>query len=350
MALTVTTDERSELERRVRSRKIRAEDARRAQVILLLANGESFATITQRLGCYPDYINRWRQRFEAERVPGLQAKYRGQPARVRTPAMEARILSKTRQRPPEGRTHWSTRKLAKVLGVSHMLVARVWRRAGLQPHRFARYMRSDDPNVAQTAADVIGLYLHPPQHAVVFAADEKTAIQALDRLDPVLPLSPGRAERHGFEYYRHGTRSLYAALNTSTGEIIGQTVPRHTSEAFVEFLGDMVATQSRRREIHVIVDNLSAHKTKGVTAFLEAHPQVQLHFTPTDASWLNQVELWFAKIERDLLARGIFTSIPDLARKIRRYITRYNEDPKPVRWTYSNPAHRITTHSANTLH
>jgi len=350
MALTVTTDERSELERRVRSRKIRAEDARRAQVILLLANGESFATITQRLGCYPDYINRWRQRFEAERVPGLQAKYRGQPARVRTPAMEARILSKTRQRPPEGRTHWSTRKLAKVLGVSHMLVARVWRRAGLQPHRFARYMRSDDPNVAQTAADVIGLSLHPPQHAVVFAADEKTAIQALDRLDPVLPLSPGRAERHGFEYDRHGTLSLYAALNTSTGEIIGQTVPRHTSEALVEFLGDMVATQSRRREIHVLVDNLSAHKTKGVTAFLEAHPQVQLHFTPTDASWLNQVELWFAKIERDLLARGIFTSIPDLARKIRRYITRYNEDPKPVRWTYSHPAHRITTHSANTLH
>jgi len=350
MALTVTTDERSELEHRVRSRKIRAEDARRAQVILLLANGESFATITQRLGCYPDYINRWRQRFEAERVPGLQAKYRGQPARVRTPAMEARILAKTRQRPPDGSTHWSTRKLAKVLGVSHMLVARVWRRAGLQPHRFARYMRSDDPNVAQTAADVIGLYLHPPQHAVVFAADEKTAIQALDRLDPVLPLSPGRAERHGFEYYRHGTLSLYAALNTSTGEIIGQTVPRHTSEALVEFLGDMVATQSRRREIHVIVDNLSAHKTKGVTAFLEAHPQVHLHFTPTYASWLNQVELWFAKIERDLLARGIFTSIPDLARKIRRYITRYNEDPKPVRWTYRNPAHRITTHSADTLH
>jgi transposase len=349
MALTLTADERTELERRARSRKIRAEDARRAQVILMLAHGDSFTGIAAVLGCYPGYINRWRQRFETERLAGLQAKYRGQPATVRTPAMEARILAKTRQRPPDGSTHWSTRKLAKVLGVSHVLVARVWRRAGLQPHRLGHYMLSDDPNFEEKAADVIGLYLNPPQHAAVFAADEKTAIQALDRLDPVLPLSPGRAERHGFEYYRHGTLSLYAALNTRTGEILGQTVPRHTSQAFVGFLSDIEATQPRRREIHVIVDNLSAHKTKGVTVFLEDHPRVHLHFTPTYASWLNQVELWFGKIERDLLARGIFTSLPDLARKIRRYITPYNEDPQPIRWTYTNPAHRITTHSADTV-
>jgi transposase len=350
MALTLTTGEREELERRVRSRKIRAEDARRAQVILMLAAGEPFSVITATVGCYPDYVTRWKRRFEADRLAGLHAKYRGQPATVRTPAMEARILAKTRQRPPDGSTHWSTRKLAKVLGISHVLVLRVWRRAGLQPHRFERYMASDDPDFEQKAADVIGLYLKPPQHAVVFAADEKTAIQALDRLDPVLPLSPGRAERHGFEYYRHGTLSLYAALNTSTGEIIGQTVPRHTSAAFVEFLTDLVASQPRRREIHVIVDNLSAHKTKAVRAFLQQHPTVHLYFTPTYASWLNQVELWFAKIERDLLARGIFTSIPDLARKIRRYIARYNDDPKPIRWIYSNPAHRITSDSAETVH
>ena len=350
MALELTTDERTELERRVRSRKIRAEDARRARVILMLARGDSFNTIATAIGCYPDYISRWKQRFQAERLTGLRAKYCGQPATVRTPAMEARILSKTRQRPPDGSTHWSTRKLAKVLGVSHVLIARVWRRAGLQPHRFERYMLSDDPQFEAKAADVIGLYLHPPQHAVVFAADEKTAIQALDRLDLVLPLSPGRAERHSFEYYRHGTLSLYAALNTRTGEIIGQTVPRHTSAAFVDFLEDILATQSPRREIHVIVDKLSAHKAKKVHAFLEAHPRVQLHFTPTYSSWLNQVELWFAKIERDLLARGIFTSVPDLARKIRRYITRYNDDPKPIHWTYSNPAHRIATHSADTVH
>src|SRR5580704_2479430 len=233
MALTLTAAEHTELERRVRSRKIRAEDARRAHVILMLAKGESFTTIAAALSCYPGYINRWRQRFERERLPGLRAKYRGQPPTVRTPALEARVLAKTRQRPPDGSTHWSTRKLAKVLGISHVLVARVWRRAGLQPHRLERYMLSDDPAFEQKAADVLGLYLNPPQHAVVFAADEKTAIQALDRLDPVLPLSPGRAERHGFEYYRHGTLSLYAALNTKTGEVLGKTAARHTSAEFV---------------------------------------------------------------------------------------------------------------------
>jgi transposase len=347
MALTLTADERTELERRARSRKGRAEDARRARVILMLADGAAFTAITTAVGCYPDYVSRWKQRFESQRVAGLQARYRGQRPTVRTPALAARVLAKTRQTPPDGSTHWTTRKLAKVVGISHMLVARVWRRAGLQPHRFERYMLSDDPRFEEKAADVIGLYLNPPRHAVVFAADEKTAIQALDRLDPVLPLSPGRIERHGFEYFRHGTLSLYAALNTKTGEIIGQTVPRHTSAAFVEFLGDII-TAHPRREIHVIVDNLSAHKTKGVQTFLEAHPRVHLHFTPTYASWLNQVELWFGRIERDLLARGIFTSLPDLARKIRRYIQRYNKDPKPIRWTYSNPRHRITTDSAVT--
>lgn len=350
MAPSLTTDERTELERRTRSRKGRAEAARRARVILMLADGASYATITTAVGCHPAYVVRWKQRFEAARLPGLEARYRGQPARVRTPALEAKILAKTQTAPPDGSTHWTTRKLAAVLKVSHMLIARVWRRAGLQPHRLARYMLSDDPDFEQKAADVLGLYLNPPQHAAVFAADEKTAIQALDRLDPVLPLSPGRAERHGFEYYRHGTLSLYAALNTRTGEIVGQTVPHHTSQAFVEFLADVIASQPRRREIHVIVDNLSAHKTKRVEAFLAAHPQVQLHFTPTYASWLNQVELWFNKIERDLLARGIFTSLPDLARKIRRYITRYNQRPKPIRWTYADPRHRITIDSAVTSH
>jgi transposase len=350
MAVTLTTDERTELEQRTRSRKLRSEDSRRAQVILMLADGDSFSTIARTVRCSPDYINRWRKRFEGERVAGLRAMYRGQPATKRTPALEARVLAKTRQRPPDGSTHWTTRKLGNVLGISHTLVARIWRRAGLQPHRFERYMLSDDPQFEQKAADIIGLYLNPPQHAAVFAVDEKTAIQALDRLDPVLPLGPGRAERHGFEYYRHGTLSLYAALNTKTGEIVGQTVPRHTSEAFVEFLGEIVASQRRRREIHVIVDNLSAHKTTRVQRFLDEHPTVHLHFTPTYASWLNQIELWFGKIERDLLARGIFKSVPDLARKIRRYITRYNEDPKPIRWTYRNPQHRITTDSADTVH
>ena len=310
----------------------------------MLAAGESFTAIAAARRLLPGYISRWKQRFEAERLAGLRAKYRGQPPTVRTPAMEARDAGED----AAAAAGWQHALEHAQIGAGCSASVTCWWRAcgdgpGLQPHRFERYMLSDDPDFERKAADVIGLYLHPPQHAAVFAVDEKTAIQALDRLDPVLPLSPGRAERHGFEYYRHGTLSLYAALNTRTGEIIGQTVPRHTSAAFVEFLADVVATQPRRREIHVIVDNLSAHKTKDVQAFLAAHPRVHLHFTPTYSSWLNQVELWFAKIERDLLARGIFTSLPDLARKIRRYITRYNNDPKPIRWTYSNPAHRITT-------
>jgi transposase len=350
MGLTLTSDERTELQRRVRGLKIRAEDARRARVILMLANGDSYTAIETAIPCYRDYINRWRRRFLADRLEGLQARYRGQPPTVLTAAMEARILAKTRQRPPAGSTHWSTRTLGRLLQISHNLVAKAWQRAGLQPHRFERYMLSDDPDFERKAADVIGLYVNPPDHAVVFAVDEKTPIQALDRLDPVLPLSPGRAERHGFEYYRHGTLSLLAALDTQSGAVLGQTVPRLTSVAFVEFLGDIVATQPKRREIHVIADNLSTHKTQAVRTFLLDHPHVHLYFTPTYSSWLNQVELWFAKIERDLLARGISTSVADLARKIRRYIRHYNTTAKPVRWSYRNPAHRISSTSVSTVH
>src|ERR1700716_160204 len=339
--LVLAPPERRELKRRARSRSLAAGVGKRAKLILLLAGGHSYSEIGSRLSCTDRYISVWKQRFVQERLVGLASRYRGNQHRRRSAATEARILELTRRGPSDGSTHWSSYRLAKELGVSQSTVSKVWRQFGLQQHRARAYLASEDPEFEEKAADIIGLYLKPPLHAAVFCVDEKSAIQALDRLDPVLPLSPGRAERHGFEYYRHGTLSLFAALNTSTGEIIGQTVPRHTSEAFVDFLGDIVVTQPRRREIHVIVDNLAAHKTKGVKAFLEAQPRVHLHFTPTYSSWLNQVELWFAKIERDLLARGIFTSIPDLARKIRRFITCYNKDPKPIRWTYSNPAHRI---------
>ena len=255
--------------------------------------------------------------------------------------MEARILEWTRRKPRDGSTHWSTRKLAEHLGVHHMMVARVWKRARLQPQRIERYMMSDDPDFEQKAADVIGLYVKPPQHAVVFCVDEKTSVQALDRLDPVLPLAPGRAERHGFEYYRHGTLSLYAALNTKTGEVIGSTAPRHTSQEFVAFLADVVASQPRGREIHIIADNFSAHKTKLVQQFLDSHPKVQMHYTPTYSSWLNQVEICFSKIQRALITRGIFTSKADLARKIARYIKVHHQGAKPFKWTSRNTNRRI---------
>ena len=262
-----------------------------------------------------------------------------------TPELEARILDCTRRAPKDGSTHWSTRKLAAELGISHMRVARTWAKAGLKPHQLRRYMASDDPDFAKKAADVIGLYLKPPTNAVVFCVDEKTAIQALDRLDPVLPLSPGRAERHGFEYFRHGTLSLYAALNTQTGAVLGKTAAKHTSAEFVAFLAELVAGQPQGREIHVIADNLSAHKTERVELFLAEHPRVKMHFTPTYSSWLNQVECWFSKIERDVIARGVFSSVKDLAKKIMRYIRSYNRQAKPIKWTYKNTRNRIRTDS-----
>jgi transposase len=339
--LTLTTDERQALEAYARSRKGRADLALRARAILLLSDGASYTAVTGACGWSSATIAKWKSRFETNRLAGLWGRHQGSKPRIRTPQMEARILSWTRKPPPNGATHWSTRTLGKHLSVPHTLVARVWQRAGLQPHRLERYVRSTDPAFEQKAADVIGLYLNPPQHAVVFCVDEKTAIQALDRLDPVLPLSPGRAERHGFEYYRHGTLSLYAALNPRTGEIVGQTAARHTSAEFVQFLTRVVSGQPRGREVHIIADNLSAHKTKLVQEFLATHPTVHLHFTPTYASWLNQVELWFSKIERDVIARGIFSSKRDLARKIRRYIDTYNRDAKPFRWTYADPTRRI---------
>lgn len=211
-------------------------------------------------------------------------------------------------------------------------------------------MASNDPDLEQKAADIIGLYLNPPAHAAVFCVDEKTAIQAFDRKDPVLPLSPGRAERHGFEYFRHGTLSLYAAFNTKTGEVLGKTAARHTSAEFVAFLTDIVVNQPCGKEIHVIADNLSAHKTGQVEDFLARHPQVHLHFTPTYSSWLNQIELWFSKIERDVIARGVFTSVPDLRRKLMKYIRHYNNAPKTVKWRYFDPTRRITPSSTVTVH
>lgn len=350
--LALSKEERANLEERARSRSGPASDARVARLLLSLAAGETLATIQAKLGCNSNYIGRWKARFMAEGLSGLHSRYAGRRPKVLTPAVEARVLAWTRKRPSDGSTHWSTRRLAKALGVHHMLVARVWQRAGIKPHRLERYTASNDPDFEAKAADIIGLYVKPPQHAAVFCLDEKTAIQALDRLDPVLPMSPGRAERHGFEYFRHGTLSLYAAFNTKTGEVFGATAPRHTSAEFVAFLADLVAHQPKRKEIHVIADNFSAHKTKAVQSFLEEHGNVHMHFTPTYSSWLNQVELWFAKIERDVIARGIFTSVPDLKRKLLRYIRLYNRGAKPIKWRYRNPQRRAThtTTSHVTVH
>jgi len=350
-AINLSDSERIELSRRATSRSGRADDARRARVILLLDEGRKWSEIRDVVDCADSYISRWAKRFAEDRLSGLYSRHMGQPATKLAPRLESKILDWTiKRKPADGSTHWSTRKLGQELGLSHMMIARVWTKHRLKPHRLEGYMASNDPAFAEKAADIIGLYLNPPQHAAVFCVDEKTAIQALDRKDPMLPLSPGRAERHGFEYYRHGTLSLYAAFNTKTGEVLGKTAQRHTSNEFVAFLTDIVASQRPGREIHVIADNLSAHKTKRVQEFLTDHPNVQIHFTPTYSSWLNQVELWFAKIERDVIARGIFTSVTDLKRKLMKYIREYNKQPKTVKWKYFDPSRRITPETAVTAH
>jgi transposase len=306
--IVLAPPERRELKRRARKRSLAVELVKRTEVILMLAAGHSYREIRQRLDCSDEYIREWKRRFQEERVAGLDSRYRGSQRRTRTAETEARILEATRHGPTDGTTHWSSYRLAKELGISQSSVSRVWRHFGIQPHRLRGYMASDDPEFEEKAADIIGLYLKPPLNAAVFCVDEKSAIQALDRLDPVLPLSPGRAERHGFEYFRHGTLSLYAALNTRTGDVMG---------------------------------NLSTHKTKNVFEFLQANPTLRIHYTPTYSSWLNQVEIWFSKIQRDVISRGIFTSTTDLSRKLIRYIKQYNKTATPFRWRFKNADYRI---------
>lgn len=341
--LSVSGEQRDELGKWAASRTLRAGDVFRARLILALADGQTYSEIMTSLQTTAPTISRWKQRFEKDGLAGLDPRHKGSQPRVADAQVQARIARKTQQKPTDGSTHWSCRKMAQALGLSKSTVQRVWAQTRLKPHRLDRYMASNDPRFEEKAADILGLYMNPPQHAAVFCVDEKTAIQALDRLDPVLPLSPGRAERHGFEYYRHGTLSLYAALDVKTGTVHGMTAARHTAQQFIAFLSGLVERAGWAKEIHVVLDNLSAHKTKDVDRFLAAHPRVRFHFTPTYSSWLNQVELWFAKIQRDVIARGVFTSVADLGNKLRKYIRAYSKSAKPFRWTYTDPTRRIRT-------
>jgi transposase len=319
--LILTQDERRELQQMTQSRTLPAGDVMRSRMVLLLADGASYQKIQDLLDTTAPTIARWKERFLKHRIAGLmEERHPGQKPSVRTPKLQAKVLAAIKEGPKDGSTHWSCRKLASRLHVSKDTIQRILAQADVRPHRLERYMASDDPDFETKAADVIGLYLTPPQHAAVFCVDEKTAIQALDRLDPVLPLSPGRVERHGFEYKRNGTLSLYAALDVKTGKVQGKTAQRHTSAEFVGFLEQVITGCNPDQEIHIILDNLSAHKTNQVDEFLERNSNVKLHFTPTYSSWLNQVEIWFARLEREVIARGIFTSVKDLSRKLMRYI------------------------------
>ena len=318
---------------------------------MLWVSGERRVDIRGKLSCNDAFVTKWTTAFDLQGLAGLVSVHPGRVPKVPTAKLEARVLNRTlKHLPRDGSTHWSSRKLANELGdVSFSAVQRIWRKHGVRPHRLDTHMVSNDPDFETKAADVIGLYLAPPAHAAVFCVDEKTAIQALDRKDRMLPLSPGRAESHGFEYKRNGTLSLFAALNTSTGEVLGKTAARHTSEQFVGFLEEIVATQPARRDIHVICDNVSSHKTPLVQAFLAKHQRVHMHYTPTYSSWLNQVENWFARIQRDVIARGIFSSVKDLDKKLMRYIRQYNKNPKPLKWKFADPSRRITADSSDSV-
>ena len=262
-----TDTEREELTRWSRSRTLAARDVFVASLILALADDKSYTQIETELNTSRPTIARWKARFEESGMAGLETRHRGSRPRTVTPAVQAKVLRKTTQPPVDGSTHWSCRKLAATLGLGKSTVQRIWSQARVKPHRLERYMASDDPQFEEKAADIISLYMDPPQHAAVFCVDEKTAIQALDRLDPVLPLSPGRAEKHGFECYRHGTLSLYAALDVKTGQVHGKTARRHTSEDFLAFMTQIVERTPGFKEIHIVLDNLSAHKTRRVADF-----------------------------------------------------------------------------------
>lgn len=331
---------RRTLEALIRSGTVEARLARRARTILLLADGASVRTTATHVGLAPRMVQHWKRRFLTQGLPGLDDAPRpGRPKAIPL-TKEARILADTQRRPPAPLTRWSSRAMAKRHGVSQSFVSRLWRRHGLRPHQLDYYVASPDPDFEAKAAVILGLYLNPPAHSVVLCLDEKSHIQALDRTQPMLPLMPGRRERHSFEYVRRGTLSLYAALEVSSGRVRGKCVPRHTAAEFVRFL-EQATRGYRRQEIHVIVDNLSAHKTPEVQAWLAQHPRVHLHYTPTYSSWLNQVELWFSKLERDCIARGIFSSTFDLKRKLLAYIERHNVEARPFLWTYRNPKRRI---------
>jgi transposase len=335
MPLTVRVDvpprDRAELTRWTRSSSIPAGLARRALIVLLAADGVGTNEIVARVGVSKPTVIAWKKRYTAEGLGGLDD--RPKPGRPRT-VDELAIVQATLQPPQEtlGVTHWSTRLLAEQLGVSNYTIAKVWQRWGLQPWRAETFKFSTDPELEAKIRDVVGLYLDPPEKAVVLCVDEKSQIQALDRTAPILPLRPGLPEKATHDYLRHGTTTLYAALEVATGKVTDACYPRHRSDEFLKFL-KLVAKTYPRVNLHVVVDNYAAHKHPRVTAWLARNPRITLHFTPTSGSWLNMVEIFFGIITRQAIRRGSFTSVRDLTDAIRAFIDGWNERCQPFTWT-----------------
>lgn len=332
--MNLTETELMELQRQAGARNGRADAARHARLILLLSDGLTWAEIRSKLDCSDSYIDRWSKRFAADRLAGLFARHAGRERYKVTDRIEARVLARTtKHKPADGSTHWSTRKLAAELGgdISHMTVARIWAKHGIKPHRLEGYLASNDPDFEAKAADVIGLYLNPPQNSLVLSVDEKPSIQALERARGYVQTSSGKiVQGMKSTYKRHGTINLFAALEVATGIIRGKTTQTKKRADFQAFMDEVIADQPAERQIHVILDNLSTHKRND--EWLAAHPTVTFHFTPTSASWLNQVEIWFGIFQRKALRNASFGSIDQLIGAIRDFTAAYNENATPFVW------------------
>jgi transposase len=332
-SLKVPTRDRRTLEQWLRSETIPHAWAVRAQIVLASSAGEAVRSIATRLEVSPTTACLWRSRYVSHGIDGLRANLRpGRPRRV-TDAKEQAIVAKTLTR-PKAATHWSARRLAQEVGISHSTVHRIWRKYDLQPHRTTTFKFSSDPAFSAKLADIVGLYLDPPEKALVLCVDEKSQIQALDRTQPILPMRPGLPARMTHDYRRHGTTSLFAALEVASGKVHGRCFPRHTHVEFIQFL-DLVARRFPRREVHLICDNYGTHKHPRVRAWFAEHPRFGVHFTPTSASWLNLVERWFALITDQAIRRGTFNSVRALERAINRFLANWNENARPFRWTKS---------------
>jgi transposase len=332
--LTLESADKEKLEFLARRPKTSQRSALRSKIVLRAAEGLSNQEIARRLGVTGATVGKWRERFRREGMDGLSDEPRPGAPRKITDAQVEEAVTQTLESLPRAATHWSTRSLAAQVGLSQSAVVRIWHSFGLQPHRSQNFKLSTDPQLVEKVRDIVGLYLNPPEHAMVLCVDEKSQVQALNRTQPILPLRPGLPEQRTSDYERHGTTSLFAALDIATGKVIGQCQRRHRQQEFLKFMDRVETTiPADAGEIHLVLDNYGTHKTPKVIRWFARHPRYHLHFTPTSGSWVNQVERWFAKITDKRIRRGSFTSVRSLEKAIEEYLDDNNENPKPFVWT-----------------
>lgn len=333
-AITLTDEVRATLERWSRGRSTEARLVERARIVLLAAQGRENKDIAAELGVTRATVGRWRDRFAERGVAGIEkdAPRGGRPPMARE-ELVGKIIEMTTRHKPANATHWSTRTLAAALGTNHSLVGRVWQANGLKPHLSRTFKVSNDPKFAEKLVDVVGLYLDPPEHALVLCVDEKSQIQALDRTQKSLPIYPGRCATMTHDYKRNGTTTLFAALNVAQGRLIGECMPRHRHQEFIKFLKRIDAETPPEPDLHLIVDNYATHKHPKVQKWLKRHRRFHMHFIPTSSSWLNLVERWFREITDKRIRRGVFKSVEQLIAAIQAYIEQNNSEPKPFVWT-----------------